>query len=71
MKIHVRCSGRHGREVPRTFLLGARLLRVLRVNKSWEEGGCRHFSVRVVDGRDFVLGQDPATGDWELERAAS
>ncbi len=71
MKIHVRCNKIHGEEVPSSFLLGARLLRVLRVSRHWDEDGCRHFAVRVVDGRDFVLGQNRSTGDWELERAAA
>ena len=50
MKIQVQC--RHGGD-PRTFLVGARRLQVMRV-------------LERVDGREFVLRHDLHTDDWRL-----
>lgn len=63
MKIHVQC--RHGGD-PRTFLVGARRLQVMRVLERVAENSLRRFRVRVFDGREFVLRHDLHTGDWRL-----
>lgn len=63
MKIQVHCR-RSGD--PRSFLIGARSLHVMRVVERAMEDSLRRFRVRVADGREFVLRQDPETGDWSL-----
>lgn len=63
MKIQVQC--RHSGD-PRTFLVGARRLEVMRVLERAAENSLRRFRVRVFDGREFVLRQDLRTGDWRL-----
>ncbi|HEX5768933.1 MAG TPA: hypothetical protein VFZ94_15845 [Burkholderiales bacterium] len=63
MKIHVQC--RHGGD-PRTFLVGARRLQVMRVLERVAENSLRRFRVRVFDGREFVLRHDLHTDDWRL-----
>lgn len=63
MKIQVQC--RHGGD-PRTFLVGARRLQVMRVLERVAENSLRRFRVRVFDGREFVLRHDLHTGDWRL-----
>ena len=63
MKIQVQC--RHGGD-PRTFLVGARRLEVMRVLERAAENSLRRFRVRVFDGREFVLRHDLHTGDWRL-----
>ena len=60
MKIQVQCR-RSGD--PRTFLVGARRLQVMRVLERTAESSLRRFRVRVFDGREFVLRQDLHTGD--------
>ena len=63
MKIQVQC--RHGGD-PRTFLVGARRLQVMRVLERVAENSLRRFRVRVFDGREFVLRHDLHTDDWRL-----
>lgn len=63
MKIQVQC--RQGGD-PRTFLVGARRLQVMRVLERVAENSLRRFRVRVFDGREFVLRHDLHTGDWRL-----
>ncbi|HZN26127.1 MAG TPA: hypothetical protein VFB75_18020 [Burkholderiales bacterium] len=63
MKIQVQC--RHSGD-PRTFLVGARRLQVMRVLERAAENSLRRFRVRVFDGREFVLRQDLHNGDWSL-----
>ena len=65
MRIQVQC--RRGGD-PRTFLVGARWLPVMRVLERAAENSLRRFRVRVADGREFVLRQDLQTGDWRLAR---
>jgi hypothetical protein len=67
MKIQVLC--RRGGD-PRTFLVGARWLPVMRVLERAAENSLRRFRVRVADGREFVLRQDLHSGDWRLARVA-
>jgi hypothetical protein len=61
--------GRRGECDPHVFHLGQRRLPVVAVLDQWTEASHRYFSVRVQDGRRFVLRHDPATGEWELAAA--
>jgi hypothetical protein len=63
VKIQVHC--RPGGD-PRSFLIGARWLHVMRVLERVPEDSLRRWRVRVADGREFVLRQDVETGDWRL-----
>jgi len=65
MKIQVHC--RRGGD-PRTFLIGARWLHVMRVLERAPENSLRRWRVRVADGREFVLRHDLHSGDWRLAR---
>jgi hypothetical protein len=56
---------------PQVFHLGQRRLPVVAVLETWAEPPHRYFSVRVQDGRRFVLRHDPVTGEWELAAAYS
>lgn len=58
MKIQVHC--RRGGD-PRTFLIGARWLHVMRVLERAAEDSLRRFRVRVA-----VLRHDLTSGDWRL-----
>ena len=61
--------GRRGQYDPHVFHLGQRRLPVVAVLDDWTEPPHHYFSVRVEDGRRFVLRHDPATGAWELAAA--
>jgi hypothetical protein len=61
--------GRRGQYDPHVFHLGQRRLPVVAVLDQWTEPPHHYFSVRVEDGRRFVLRHDPATGEWELAAA--
>ena len=61
--------GRAGQYDPHVFHLGQRRLPVVAVLDQWTEPPHRYFSVRVQDGRRFVLRHDPVTGEWELAAA--
>jgi hypothetical protein len=61
--------GRRGQYDPHVFHLGQRRLPVVAVLDHWTEPPHQYFSVRVEDGRRFVLRHDPATGAWELAAA--
>jgi hypothetical protein len=61
--------GRGGQNDPHVFHLGQHRLPVVAVLDQWTESPHRYFSVRVQDGRRFVLRHDPATGEWELAAA--
>jgi hypothetical protein len=63
MKIQVQC--RHSGD-PRTLLVGAHRLQVVRVLERAAENSLQRFRVRVFDGREFVLRHDLHTGDWRL-----
>jgi hypothetical protein len=63
VKIQVHC--RRGGD-PRSFLIGAHWLHVMRVVERAAEDSVRRWRVRVADGREFVLRQDVETGDWRL-----
>jgi hypothetical protein len=63
MRVQVQC--RRGGE-PRTFLLGARWLHVMRVLERAAENSLQRFRVRVPDGREFVLRHDLNRDDWQL-----
>jgi len=63
VKIQVHC--RRGGD-PRSFLIGARWLHVMRVVERAAEDSLRRWRVRVADGREFVLRQDVESGDWHL-----
>lgn len=65
MKIQVHC--RRGGD-PRTFLVGARWLHVMRVLERVAENSLHRWRVRVADGREFILRHDLASGDWRLAR---
>jgi len=65
VKVQVHC--RRGGD-PRTFLIGARWLHVMRVLEHAGEDSERRWRVRVADGREFVLRHDPDSGDWRLAR---
>jgi hypothetical protein len=67
MKIQVQC--RRGGD-PRTFLIGARRLHVMRVLERAAEDSLRRYRVRVADGREFVLRHDLESGDWRLARVS-
>jgi hypothetical protein len=62
-------TGRGGQYDPQVFHLGQRRLAVVATLDQWAEPPYRYFSVRVEDGRRFVLRHDPATGEWELAAA--
>jgi hypothetical protein len=64
-------TGRGGQYDPHVFHLGQRRLPVVAVLNQWSEPPYQYFSVRVEDGRRFVLRHDPATGEWELAAAYS
>jgi hypothetical protein len=63
VKVQVHC--RRGGD-PRSFLIGARSLYVMRVVERALENSRQRFRVRVADGREFVLRHDLESGDWSL-----
>ena len=70
MKISVLSrTDRQGQCDPHVFHLGQRRLPVVAVIRQWAQPPHRYFSVRVEDGRRFVLSYDPANGCWELAAA--
>ncbi len=66
IQVHCRPSGD-----PRTFLVGARWLQVMRVLDRAAENSLHRFRVRVLDGREFVLRHDLDSGDWRLAQVSA
>jgi len=67
MRIQVNC--RDGAD-PSSFWLGEKKLHVLRVLERTAEDDQRRFRVKVADGREFVLRQHLASGEWTLAGVA-
>jgi len=67
VRIQVNC--RDGAD-PSSFWLAGKKLHVLRVLERAAEAGQRRFRVKVADGREFVLLQDVASGEWALAGVA-
>lgn len=67
MEIAVECyAGYRGEETPRRFSIGERPVQVARIIDRWVTPDYRCFRVEGDDGRVYVLGQNAASGKWEL-----
>jgi hypothetical protein len=67
MEIEVECyAGYRREETPGRFSIGARPVRVARIIDRWVTPDYRYFRVEGDDGRVYVLGQNVASGKWEL-----
>jgi hypothetical protein len=67
MEIEVECyAGYRGEETPRRFSIGERPVQVARIIDRWVTPDYRYFRVAGDDGRVYVLGQNVASGKWEL-----
>jgi hypothetical protein len=67
MDIAVECyAGYRGDETPRRFSIGERPVQVARIIDRWVTPDYRYFRVAGDDGRVYVLGQNVASGKWEL-----
>lgn len=62
MRIQVAC---HDGD-PSALYLGSRWLHVLRVVERTAEGSTQRLTVKVADGRVFLLSRDLASGAWRL-----
>ncbi|MBV8033150.1 MAG: hypothetical protein JO035_16680 [Betaproteobacteria bacterium] len=67
MKISVLTVLESGIARPRSFRLGGQPVGVAAVLEKWESPGHRHFRVRDLDGRQFVLRHCLESGCWELD----
>jgi hypothetical protein len=67
MEIAVECyAGYRGEETPRRFSIGERPVQVARIIDRWVTPDYRYFRVEGDHGRVYVLGQNVASGKWEL-----
>ena len=67
MEIAVECyAGYRGEETPRRFSIGERPVQVTRIIDRWVTPDYRYFRVEGGDGRVYLLGQNVASGKWEL-----
>jgi hypothetical protein len=67
MEIEVECyAGYRGEETPRRFSIGERSVQVARIIDRWVTPDYRNFRVEGDDGRVYVLGQNVASGKWEM-----
>ena len=67
MRIQVDCRrGPSGKALPWRFVLGARMLRVVRILSREAGPGYTDFTVSVANGRHFVLRHNSVPDDWEL-----
>ena len=70
MRIQVDCRrGASGKALPWRFVLGARVLHVVRILSREAGPAYTDYTVSVADGRHFVLRHNSVPDDWELVQA--
>jgi hypothetical protein len=67
MEIAVECyAGYRGEETPRRLSIGECPVQVACIIDRWVTPDYRYFRPEGDDGRVYVLGQNVASGKWEL-----